>query len=310
MNSIRRYVDLQVNGYGGVDFNSDDLQEDDLHRACQALERDGVACCLATILTDNLAAMSRRIRRIADLREKDPLAKRIIAGLHVEGPFLSPKPGYRGAHPADSICLAVPAAADLLLDAGCGKIRLFTLAPEMDPDASVTRLLTKHGVIVSAGHTDASMDQLCRGIDAGLKMFTHLGNGCPIRGMDRHDNIIQRVLSLARKNHITPTFIADGVHIPFFALSNYLHIAGIERSIIVSDAMSAAGLGPGRYRLSRWEVEVTEELAAWSPDRSHLIGSALSMKQAEQNLIRMELGSYWSDLLRNNAAAILGIDPG
>src|SRR5439155_23407513 len=98
-----KYVDLQVNGYAGVDFNSDDLSPDDLHRACEALQRDGVAAILATIITEKLDLMCARLARLVELRERDPLARQVIAGIHIEGPFINPMPGYRGAHPADAI---------------------------------------------------------------------------------------------------------------------------------------------------------------------------------------------------------------
>jgi N-acetylglucosamine-6-phosphate deacetylase len=93
---------------------------------------------------------------------------------------------------------------------------------------------------------------------------------------------VQRMLSLA--HHVWLTFIADGVHVPYFALVNYLRAAGMNRCIVVSDAMAAAGLGPGRYRLGRWDLVVGEDLAAWAPDRSHLVGSAMTMRESARRL--------------------------
>ena len=101
---------------------------------------------------------------------------------------------------------------------------------------------------MSAGHCNASRDELRAAIDAGLSMFTHLGNGCP-RTLDRHDNIIQRALGL--RNRLTLCFIGDGVHVPYPALGNYLQLAGIDRAIVVTDAMAAARLRPGSYTLAR-----------------------------------------------------------
>ncbi|MCC6494115.1 MAG: N-acetylglucosamine-6-phosphate deacetylase, partial [Pirellulales bacterium] len=137
------------------------------------------------------------------------------------------------------------------------------------------------GVCVSAGHCNPTIDELSAAIDAGLSMFTHLGNGCPL-AMHRHDNIIQRVLSVADRLWIS--FIADGVHIPFFALANYLRVVGLQRAIVVSDAVAAAGMGPGVYRLAGQEVEVDEHLATWAADRSHLVGSACTLEQMAANL--------------------------
>ena len=126
------YFDLQVNGYGGVDFNQDDLAAEDLHNACQKLRDDGVEGVLATIITEPLETMDRRIRRLVTLRQKDALVRQMIAGIHVEGPFISSRSGFVGAHPADAVIPATPSAAQRLVDAGEGLLQLLTLAPECD----------------------------------------------------------------------------------------------------------------------------------------------------------------------------------
>ncbi len=275
------FFDLQVNGYAGADFNSDELSGDDLHRACAALESEGVGGILATIITDRLDVMESRLRRLVELREADPLVKRLIAGLHIEGPFLNETAGFRGAHPPDAIVPANIEAAKRLLDAGGGLARIVTLAPERDEGFQVTRFLAQQKVRVAAGHCDASLDELERACDAGLSVFTHLGNGCPMT-MQRHDNIIQRALSLSERLWLC--FIADGVHVPFFALKNYLRAAGFHRCLIVTDAIAPAGLGPGRYTLGRWKLNIGPDMVARAPDGSHLVGAAITMKQSAANL--------------------------
>ena len=279
---MQRFFDLQVNGYGGVDFNGDDLTGEQLHHACEKLVADQVGGILATIITDGLDAMCRRLAAIRDLRERDPLAKQVIAGIHIEGPFLNEAPGFRGAHPVDAIQAADADLTKCLLDAAGGLARIVTLAPERDPGFRVTRMLSDQRITVSAGHTDASLDQIRGAMDAGLRMFTHLGNGCPMT-LHRHENIIQRVLSLAGRLWIT--FIADGVHVPFFALRNYLRVAGLDRCIVVTDAISAAGLGPGRYTLGRWDLLIGEDRVARSPDGSHFVGSAGTMPASFEHLV-------------------------
>ena len=277
------YVDLQVNGYAGVDFNKDALTPAELHHACVRLEADGVAAFLATIITDHEEAMCRRLATLARLRGQDPLAARLIAGVHIEGPFLSDAAGYRGAHPGDALRDADTEVMKRLLDAADGLTRIVTLAPERDPDARLIRMLTADDIIVSGGHSDASIEQLRGAIDAGLSMFTHVGNGCPMQ-LHRHDNIIQRVLSLAPELWLS--FIADGAHVPFVALGNYLKVAGYDRCIVVTDAIAPAGLGPGRYTLGRWDIVVESDMVPRSPDRSHFIGSAVTMQQSADNLRR------------------------
>ena len=292
------YFDIQVNGYAGVDFNQDNLPAEDLHRACELLRHDGVESILATIVTESGEKMVQRIKRIVELRKTDELAESLITGIHVEGPFINPKEGYRGAHPADAICTADAKLAGRFLEAGEGLIRLVTLAPEQDPGSDVTRMLAGQGITVSAGHTDASIRELGEAIEAGLSMATHLGNGCPGL-LPRHDNIIQRVLSL--RKHLWIAFIADGVHIPFPILRNYIDLIGPgNKCLVTTDAMSAAGLGPGAYKMGRWNVVVGEDLAARSPDGSHLIGSAVSMPRVAENLANhLGMDRVTIDLLTN-----------
>lgn len=306
MHTPRGYVDLQVNGYADIDFNADRLTAADVVRVCQRLRDDGVAGILATVITAELDVMCARLANICYLHDAEPAIRDMIWGIHIEGPFLNESPGYIGAHPAAH---ARPADVDTmkrLLDAAGGLTRIVTLAPERDAGARVTRMLVDQGVRVSAGHCDPSLDQLRASIDAGLSLVTHLGNACP-QILPRHDNVIQRVLSLSDRLHIG--FIADGIHVPYVALGNYLRACGVERAFIVTDAVSGAGLGPGEYWLGSRRIVVDENLATWSADRSHLVGSAGTMRQSADNL-RHSLGlsdRQIRTLTMANPAKILGI---
>ena len=307
MSDAAGHFDLQVNGYAGVDFHSDNLTADDLHRACAALRHDGVAHILLTITTDDVARMERRLRRVVSLRERDPIVASVVMGIHIEGPFISPIDGYRGAHPRDAVRPADGDSMNRLLDAAGGLTRLVTLAPEHDARFAVTRLVSSAGIRVSAGHTNAKLDELRGAIDAGLTMFTHLGNGCPMQ-MHRHDNIIQRALSLS--DRLWLMFIADGAHVPFAALSNYLKVAGLERSIVVTDAVTPAGMGMATFQIGRWVVRIGSDLVARAPDGSHLIGSAMTMPDVMKRLTD-DVGLSREDAVRvtaeNPRRAIVGI---
>lgn len=281
-----KFFDLQVNGYGGTDFNQDDLSPQALNLACRRLDQDGVGAVLATLITDRFDLMLGRLKRLVQLRADDPLAGRMIDGIHLEGPFLDPSDGYRGAHPLEAI---LPADEDLmhrLLDAAGGLLRLVTLAPEHDAGQKVTRLLVRNGVTVSAGHCNPSLDQLRQAIDAGLSMFTHLGNACPAQ-LPRHDNIIQRALHLRDKLYLC--FIADGVHLPKFVLRNFLDLVDPSRCIIVTDAIAPAGLGPGTYTLGSRRVTLDSEGIARLENTPYLVGSATTMTQSLRTLVDMGL---------------------
>lgn len=294
MISSNAYIDLQVNGYAGVDFNNCDLTADELHSVCQRLKDDGVGGILATIITADVDAMAHRAANLVALREKDSLAQEMIWGIHFEGPFINETIGYRGAHSEECIHPTDMDEMKRLLDAAGGLTRIVTLAPERDADFHVTRMLADQGVVVSAGHCNSTLDELKGALDAGLQMFTHMGNGCPM-DMNRHDNIIQRVLSLSGKLWVG--LIADGAHIPFMALGNYLKILGLERTVVVTDAMTAAALGPGTYRLGHWTVKVGDDMVARAPDGSHLVGAAITMEQSSRNL-RDNLGMSEEDIRR------------
>lgn len=293
-------IDLQVNGAYGVDFNGDDLSGDALHDVCARLESDGVDGILATVITDSIDSMSARLARLVTLREADPLAQKIIWGVHIEGPFINEQPGYVGAHPAAEVLPANVDAMQKLLDAAGGLTKMVTLAPERDAGLAVTRMLADQNICVSGGHCNPTLDELDAAIDAGLRAFTHLGNGCP-KELDRHDNIIQRVLS--RSDRLWICFIADGVHVPWPALGNYLRVTGIERALVVTDAISAAGLGPGEFQLGNQTVHVDEAGATWSADRSHLMGSASTMPLLRDHL-RTKLG-----LSENDVATLTSTNP-
>ena len=273
--------DLQVNGYAGADFCSTNLNAEKFHAACQALADDGVDGILATLITDEVESLAAKLSNMVRLREQDELIRNVIAGFHVEGPFLNASPGFIGAHEPEHVRAANLEDTKCLLEAGGGLVKLFTLAPEQDKEAVTTKFLVDQGVTVSAGHCDPSIDQLKTAVDNGLSMVTHFGNGCPVE-LPRHDNVLQRFLSL--REHLWFCFIPDGAHVEFFALKNYLDFVGIDRSIMTSDAISAARLGSGLHEISGLTVEVDEEGVARRPGSPNLAGSTITMPGIRRNL--------------------------
>ena len=284
--------DLQVNGYDGADFCSRDLTSENFHRACVSMQEDGVNQFLATVITDSVSQLCAKLRHLAELREADPLARQMMAGIHIEGPFLNPAPGFIGAHPPEFVVEANVDDAKRMIEASQGLTRLVTLAPECDPGHRTTAFLAGQGIAVSAGHCDPSLNDLRGAIDEGLTMFTHLGNGCPVT-LARHDNIIQRALSLHERLWLC--FIPDGVHVPFFVLKNWIASIGFERTIFVTDAISAARLGPGRYTLAGWDILIGDDLVARSPDGTHFVGSTVTVPRIKTNAYE-QLGMSERDL--------------
>ncbi len=281
MNKTKGFYDIQVNGYAGIDFNQNDLTTEDFKFACKRLKEDGVEGILATIITTDFIDMKTRLANIARYQKEDPLIREIVQGIHIEGPFLNSKLGYRGAHPEKMIIDANPDQMLELLEAANGLTKIVTLAPEKDKDMRVTRMLADMGIKVSAGHCNPSREQLYQAIDAGLSMFTHFGNGIP-NTLSRHDNILQKVLSL--RDHLWICYIADGIHIPLYVLNNYLNLTGFDNSIIITDCMAGASAPPGRYKISHIELEVGSDGVVREPGKENFAGSSATMKKCYDNL--------------------------
>lgn len=280
MDPMQDVLDLQVNGYAGVDFNATRLTTEEILRACEALRRDGVHRILATVISAPLDFMEHRLVQLAQARRESSMVAEVMVGVHVEGPFLNPEDGYRGAHPANLLMAALPQVAGRLIKAGQGEVKLITLSPEVDAGFATTRMLANDGVKVAAGHSNASLEVLSAACDAGVTIFTHLGNGCPAL-LPRHDNIVQRALALSSR--LWCCFIADGNHIPWHALGNYLRLVG-NRAIVVSDSMAAAGMGQGRFSLGAMEVAVGSDKVARQPGSQLLAGAVVPLPEAALKL--------------------------
>ncbi len=248
--------------------------------------------------------MVSKIKNLSKIIESNKFIKSIVKGIHIEGPFLNPNDGYRGAHPSEFIIRQDINKLKVMIESGNGLIKLFTLAPEIDINYVLTKFLSINNIVVSAGHTNASLEELNGCIDNGLILFTHLGNGSPSL-LPRHDNIVNRVLSLAGK--ISICFIADGIHIPTFALKNYLKATGEDNSIIVTDCMAAASAPPGSYSVSQIKVEVGEDKVVREIGKDNLAGSAITMKESEK-ILKTKIGIEYitiQKLMRINAFKLI-----
>ncbi len=299
-------IDLQINGAFGVDFASPALTLEQLENCCTLLRQEGVSAILATIITDTIPNLCRALQHLNVLRSQSSLIADVIQGFHVEGPFLSDQPGFVGAHDPQRTAEATIDAAESLFEAASGRLRLVTLAPERDRRGEVTKWFTGQGVVVSIGHSNASLEELDQAIRSGASLVTHYGNGCPLQ-LARHDNILQRLLYFA--DALTFTMIADGVHLPKFFLENLLRVIGQDRLVVVSDAILAAGCGAGDYELAGRPIRVGVDGIPRTPDGLYLAGSGWTQRTMD-HWMATELG--WDQRLRYqllvaNPAKVLGI---
>jgi len=283
--------DLQVNGYGGIDFQQDELTNDDLLVAVRGLRQAGCTRFLLTLVTDEWSRLTARLRHLRRLRSQSPELQAAIAGWHIEGPFLSEEPGFHGAHDPALMFSPRPEHIHELRSITEQDHLLLTIAPERGGAIPAIRLAASLGIKVSLGHTNATGDILRQAMRARASAFTHLGNGCP-RELDRHDNIIWRVLETPGLN---VSLIPDAIHVspPLFRL---LHRSlGWERIFYVSDAMSAAGMPPGRYKLGKWELEVGKDQVVRQPGKPLFAGSALRPIDGIVRAAQM-LDCSWSEI--------------
>jgi N-acetylglucosamine-6-phosphate deacetylase len=287
-------IDLQVNGFSGIDLNGTHLAPTDVARLTAALQACGVTSFLPTLITASEAAITAALAAIAEARAADPLVAHAISAVHVEGPHISPEAGARGAHPREHVRPPDLAEFERWQKACGGLVGLVTLSPH-DPNApEYIRALTARGIRVAIGHTDASPVQITASVDAGATLSTHLGNGIAAM-LPRHPNPIWSQLA---DDRLTATFIADGHHLPADVFRAMLRAKGLDRAVLVSDAVALGGLPPGIYEQPiGGRVELTADGRLGLVGTPYLAGAARPLKQDVALAIGMA-GITLADALR------------
>jgi len=237
------FVDLQVNGFRGHDLNGGGLEADEVEALSKALAHVGVSIYLPTLITAREDTLCQALAAIRVAQATLPYSGRMIAGIHVEGPAISPKDGPRGAHPLEHVRPPSTAEFDRWQQAAGGLVRMITLAPEAPGAADYIRYVTDRGICVALGHCDPEEDDIDRAARAGARMSTHLGNGIAST-LPRHPNPIWAQLS---DDRLSASFILDGHHLPRAAARAMIRAKGPDRAILVSDSVTFAGMPPGRY---------------------------------------------------------------
>ncbi len=236
-------IDLQVNGYGGFDFNAEDLSVADVRELVTREWRAGVGTFCPTLVTGPEERICRSLSVIAEARRQDPLVAHTIAGVHVEGPSLALDDGPRGAH--DARYIRAPDVAEFARwqRSGGALVRIVTIAPESPGAPGYIAALRRQGVLCAIGHTGATRDEIRNAVEAGARLSTHLGNGAHAE-LPRHPNYIWTQLA---EDRLSASFIADGRHLPSDAFVAMIRAKGTSRSILISDSVAAAGLPTGVY---------------------------------------------------------------
>jgi N-acetylglucosamine-6-phosphate deacetylase len=283
------YVDLHIHGSAGYDVMDDAAEA--LPAIEQLLARHGVTSYFPTTVTAPMDATLRALERLTDAIEKreqdreqqherqnaDGKRRALPLGVHLEGPFISH--ARRGVHPPENLLAPKLTTFEQFWQAARGRIRMMTIAPELEGAPEVIAEAARRGVCVSLGHSDADFEAAERGIAAGARHATHTFNA--MRPLDhRSPGILGAVLTDQR---LSADIIADGVHLDPAIVKLFANAKGAEQTVLITDAISATGMPDGRYRLGSFEVDVRDGKCMAD---GKLAGSVLTMDRAVRNLAR------------------------
>ncbi len=275
------FIDNQVNGYLGVDFSAPGLTVEQIRRATQGLWKVGVTTYLPTVIT---SPHQRLVENFAVLAEaiQDPEIALSVPGFHLEGPFISPEDGFRGAHTKDWVRLPDWQEFVAINNAAQKKIIQVTLAPELQGAMEFIQNCVAQGIVVGIGHHHASAAQIRQATDCGAAISVHLGNGCA-NFIHRHDNPLWPQLA---EDRLMASIIVDGFHLRPEEVTTFFRAKGVERLVLTSDMTRLAGLPPGEYTWNEMTVVMTPEGMIKLPAQNVLAGASLPITRGIFNIMK------------------------
>ena len=273
-------IDIQINGYMGIDFADQDLNIDGIREAVKALWREGVTSFLPTLITADQESLKNSFSILSKALDDEEIGLS-VPGFHLEGPYISPVKGFRGAHLEKYIREPDWNEFLELQNASNNGIKLITVAPEIEGAISFIKKCTQDGIVVSLGHHNGTAMQIKEATDAGASLSTHLGNGCA-NMINRHNNPLWPQLA---DDRLSVSIIVDGFHLNREEVQCFYKIKGNNRTILVSDALDLAGLEPGEY--TRWErkVVLTPNVVKF-PAENVLAGAASPISLCVGNMMK------------------------
>ncbi len=298
------FIDIQINGYMGIDFSAESLTLEEIRMATRELAKAGTCAYCPTVCTSSMDIYRRNLPLLAEAM-RDPECSHHILGVHLEGPFISPQEGARGAHPLQFI---IPPSIEVFRQFQAwadNKISLLTLAPEETGALELINFASGHGTVVALGHHMANDTILEQAVQAGAKACTHLGNGMP-NMIHRHQNPLWWQLA---SDALAGTFITDGQHLPPHFIKVAWRAKERNRFIVVSDQTALAGLPPGKYKFQGAEVVLASSGRISFGDTPYLAGSSANMLRCMNHLAALEIMSepeLWQVGI-DNPLALLGL---
>jgi N-acetylglucosamine-6-phosphate deacetylase len=302
------WMDLQVNGFEGHDPNAVGVRPEATIEMVRALWHHGVTAVCPTIITNSEQHMVAALRAVDQACTADPLVAAAIPGIHVEGPHIATEDGPRGAHPLAHVRPPDLGEYRRWQEAAGGRIRIITVSPEYPEAIAYIEAIVADGVVASIGHTAATSEQIRAAVDAGARWSTHLGNGAHAM-IRRHPNYIWDQLGDDRH---AAGMIFDGHHLPPAVMRTMVRAKGLERTVLVSDALHVAGLGPGEYTLPDGaSVTLLPSGRLELTGTPFLAGCASGLPTCVSNAVR-RAGLSLPEAIRTvtaNPSALLRLDP-
>ncbi len=276
------FFDLQINGSDGHSFNSSALTLEQIQGVVDRCRRHGIADLCPTLITQSYESLEHGFKTLAKACEQSPSLSRALPAFHLEGPYISPEDGPRGAHPREHVRKPDWDEFQRLQDAAGGRIRLLTLAPEHDGAIRFIERVVGAGVVVALAHTAADGQRIRDAVRAGARLSTHLGNGSHAV-LPRHENYIWEQLA---NDDLWASIIADGFHLPETVVRCIIRVKTPQRTILTCDASSVAGLPPGRYKQWDTELEILANNKVVVPGTPYLAGSGAFTDLCVGNAVR------------------------
>ena len=297
--------DIQINGYAGLWFCSETLTISEVHRVVRSLAGCGIPRFFPTLITCSFKAMEHGVATIRAACEQDDLTRLVIRGIHLEGPYISPEDGPRGAHPRQHVRSARFDEFEKWQKASGGMVKLVTLAPESEGAIAFIEAAVASGVVISIGHTAATPDQIQNAVLAGATLSTHLGNGCAAM-VNRHRNIFWPQMA---NDQLIASVIADGHHVPADMLKCMTRCKTPDRMILTCDVSGFGGCLPGRYEAGGVAVEILDDGRIVVADqREFLAGSGATTGDCVAHMMstcNMSLAQAWH-LASTRPASLFG----
>jgi len=275
------FIDNQVNGYMGVDFSSPGLTVDDVRNVTQSLWKVGVTTYLPTIVTSPHERLVENLTVLAEATH-DPDIALSVPGFHLEGPFISPEDGYRGAHNKDWVRLPDWQEFLKINHVAENKIIQVTLAPELDGAMEFIQNCEAQRIVVGIGHHNGSAEQIRQAVDHGAAISVHLGNGCA-NFIHRHNNPLWSQLA---EDRLMASIIVDGFHLRPDEVKTFFRTKGVDRLVITSDVTKLAGMPPGEYTWNKMAVVMTPDGMIKYPAQNVLAGASLPITRGIFNIIK------------------------